>query len=1185
MLLHGCYYYDDLNFDRLPTVYYHLLDLLTRTAHVSELKPVFYEFDSFRVFHFWIVPFSSLFFFLFFSLAQYTIPQHSNLYTYYNISKLMAFGIPQITFAWCPTTPILATGSYHDKASQLELFQLSTDGSETVQKSIGKVNSSSRLTALAWGHSQTTSPLGIIAAGTHTGGLELWNPNVIVDSYNSGTRNAFISQKPTTHTQSIFYMEFNQHQPNLLVTAGSDNEVFIWDLANNPEIPYTPGAHSSTTDEQLTKVAWNCQVPYILSTCFSNGQTVILDLRSKKKVMELAAKDHLSSMVWHPDIATQLVTASTDDTHPVVMSWDLRRAHTPEKTMQAHSKGVLDLSWCRQDSDLLVSSGKDGRILGWNPRTALHSEIAKTTSPSAQIDFCPRNPNWLASASLSGEINVWSIQHDYRSVYLDTYRSNGTSDDDQYPIKQPPKWLRRPVGATFGFGGKLVMFSHQRPDSQQQKQLNTPKVKMTTLNDKDIVKRASALQYAKIDHQMLLKFVDQKCLQPDVDEHWLILKILFAENAREQLVNHLGLDKQTLLLQKELVPSTLQSSPPSPSPLHTTNLDESIEWMGNHRATLSGIFKSADGSATGNDFFSSTHPDKSTTTPSINLLRDRQITQAVATGDFETAVALCLEDESRMADALLLAISGGPDLFARTRRRYLEHQSQVSYMQLLDHLVRQDLMSFVQNSHVNDWKLVLAVLCTFGASDEFGGLCEALGLRLETAAATLPSASSSHHLDNMLPHPDQLNQHAAACYLASGKLERLLPIWVSDLEQRNNNKGDYIDGLQEFMEKVTVFLTAIEFEDSSMMDSDKRGTLSMTAATRDCQYMDLLYDKYCEYAAFLASNGQLDTAIKYTGLVPDSYYGQPNKVDMAIIRDRICGATSHHGAMLLQKKDRIQLPFGTQHVIPTPQQETTIQLKDLGQHRLFHQPHHLYYGTNQQRLNDSTADTLFMTARDVPYFETTAAANNNRTQQENYFFDSITSKTESPSTLYDDKSMGTQGTNDDVFLDINSMVITSPMTLQSDDMENNNTYFDKGLQHKPAHQRQSMDAPPTTRHHQAHEFDNEQQNSHQYQRHQATHYHESFSIQQHPQLDYQKMISPQQQQQESPHTKHQKRRDDQKSTSPTTMYTSPVDTRNYISNNRGEKSSPHHHRTSPRNHLYRSPQGNDYEKRRQCKII
>jgi protein transport protein SEC31 len=202
-------------------------------------------------------------------------------------------------------------------------------------------------------------------------------------------------------------------------------QVFIWDLANNPEIPYTPGAHSSTNDEQqqLTKVAWNCQVPYILSTCFSNGQTVILDLRSKKKVMELVTKDHLSSVVWHPDIvsiiplcqliysppllpfqATQLVTASTDDTHPVVTSWDLRRAHTPEKTMRAHSKGVLDLSWCRQDSELLVSSGKDGRILSWNPRTALHSEIAKTDSSSVQIDFCPRNPNWLASASLSGEV-------------------------------------------------------------------------------------------------------------------------------------------------------------------------------------------------------------------------------------------------------------------------------------------------------------------------------------------------------------------------------------------------------------------------------------------------------------------------------------------------------------------------------------------------------------------------------------------------------------------------------------------------------------------------------------------------------------------------------------------------------------------------------------------------------------
>jgi protein transport protein SEC31 len=29
--------------------------------------------------------------------------------------------------------------------------------------------------------------------------------------------------------------------------------------------------------------------------------------------------------------------------------------------------GVLSLSWCRADSDLLLSAGKDNRVICWNP--------------------------------------------------------------------------------------------------------------------------------------------------------------------------------------------------------------------------------------------------------------------------------------------------------------------------------------------------------------------------------------------------------------------------------------------------------------------------------------------------------------------------------------------------------------------------------------------------------------------------------------------------------------------------------------------------------------------------------------------------------------------------------------------------------------------------------------------------
>jgi protein transport protein SEC31 len=41
-----------------------------------------------------------------------------------------------------------------------------------------------------------------------------------------------------------------------------------------------------------------------------------------------------------------------------------------QQILTGHEKGVLSLSWCKQDADLLLSSGKDNRALCWNPQTS-----------------------------------------------------------------------------------------------------------------------------------------------------------------------------------------------------------------------------------------------------------------------------------------------------------------------------------------------------------------------------------------------------------------------------------------------------------------------------------------------------------------------------------------------------------------------------------------------------------------------------------------------------------------------------------------------------------------------------------------------------------------------------------------------------------------------------------------------
>ena len=70
---------------------------------------------------------------------------------------------------------------------------------------------------------------------------------------------------------------------------------------------------------------------------------------------------------------------------------------------------------------------------------------------------------------------------------------------------------------------------------------------------------------------------------------------------------------------------------------------------------------------------------------------DRLVTKALVLGDFESAVSLCLSSD-RFADAILLAVKGGPELLARTQKAYFERRTTAfPYLRLFQSIVTDDL--------------------------------------------------------------------------------------------------------------------------------------------------------------------------------------------------------------------------------------------------------------------------------------------------------------------------------------------------------------------------------------------------------------------------------------------------------------------------------------------------------------
>ncbi|KAK0204346.1 hypothetical protein DFS33DRAFT_1338755 [Desarmillaria ectypa] len=906
------------------------------------------------------------------------------------------------TFTWSPTSslPLIATGTVagaldesFSNESQLEIwapnfldkneFDLGIEGQSGPK---GSVKDTSRFNRLTWGYVDSSRPRGVIAAGMENGELALWDPAKILAG--AGSSESLILRN-TNHTGPVRALDFNPLQTHLLSSGAVNGEVCIWDL-KDPTKPYapTPGSRSTKLDE-ITSVAWNQQVPYVLAGASTTGYTVVWDLRGKREVVALAygggagtlagqvsatnglavgGRRGMSAIAWHPDNATRLVTASEDDSSPIIMVWDLRNARAPEKILTGHEKGVLSLSWCKQDADMLLSCGKDNRALCWNPQTSeIIGELPSASNWAFQVEWCPRNPDLLATAFFDGTVGIHSIQSTNEPAATavpapagaDIFDSTGYSQTQggTLSLKQPPKWLRCPVSSSFGFGGKLVSVSNL-PSAQGKHQSAVVHLRKV-VTEQELVEQATKLK-AAIEGDSLKSFAQEKAdAAPDEQEAWKALLSLFQADSRDELVTLLGFSKadiasrvaeaveklkvakQSLEEEVETEEEDSELKPHEPvvsfAEEHTFHVASDDDPFGGAvEKTPSEI--SADATSDGNrladaestttapslfgddgpgmaqrdvagaDFFSSiglsgesvppidvphtnygidssvaatigsgpssvtSETSKSNTFkiyPADESETDRLVTKAVVLGDFESAVSLCLSSD-RFADAILLAARGGPELLQQTQKTYFERRTNTyPYLRLFQSIVTNDLSDIVHNADLQEWQEIFVVICTFASKEEFSGLAEQLGRRLEFQFAV---SNASEDLDQA----SQFRKYAILTYLAAVRLERIASIWTEEMVEQESglladgkHQGDsyytvHAQALQSFIEKVTVFRSATKYVDGDLQRQDS-----------DIKTFKLanLYDRYFEYAGLLASQGLVEEAKVFLKLTPSDYKG------------------------------------------------------------------------------------------------------------------------------------------------------------------------------------------------------------------------------------------------------------------------------------------------------------------------
>ncbi|CDK29270.1 unnamed protein product [Kuraishia capsulata CBS 1993] len=748
--------------------------------------------------------------------------------------------------------PLLATGTLagavdadFSSSSALEIWDV-LDPSK--KEPVAQDSVSNRFHSLTWSAPFENYDNGLLAGAFEDGNILLWDAAKFISS--SSLQSSLVHECKK-HTGPVKTLAFNPLQSHVLASGGSRGEIFIWDTKKlSPAM--SPGKAMSPLDE-VTSIAWNNSMSHIFASAGNTGYGSIWDLKAKKEVLHLSytgpsGRANLTSIAWHPTQSTKLVTASDSDGTPVILTWDLRNSNVPETIMTGHKKGVLSLDWCKQDPELLLSSGKDNSTFLWNPVKGIKlGEYPSLPNWAFETRFAPKLPEVFATASFDKKITIQSLQDTSPPV---SQQVNATSEVDfwseishtetqqpEFTVKQAPKWLQCPVGASFGFGGKIVVFSPKDGKSSVKIEKYAKDEKL----DEFVTKLSTALKDGDFN-----ELCSEKETTAAGSKDWKLLKELLEVGKLELLKKKIALEPVKDSINgnsgeedKVAVKAPAETDDDFFSSLGTTT--ESSFIPPTTEFTIDGAFK----------VFES---DESDAVKEIKL--------DILKGDLDKAVSLCVKDDKIM-EALVLSLVGSENAKKAAKDAYFKKYAEKSSLaRILYSVSNNDLSDVVKNGDLKNWKEIASAIVAHSSGESYSTYFVEIGERL--IASDIEDA----------------REIAISFFIAADALDKVSEIWLSELsnieasflkssEQGASSPADArFLALREVVEKVMVYRSISK----DVRKADGEGLKSLT-------------DAYLEFSDLLSTYGHYDLSLKLLGLIPES-------AEVKLAKQRLTKATN-----------------------------------------------------------------------------------------------------------------------------------------------------------------------------------------------------------------------------------------------------------------------------------------------------
>lgn len=771
--------------------------------------------------------------------------------------------------AWCPSeagASLLALGSasvgtsVSDATLDFVSFDAGRSGADMDVKASIRMEGGRRFSSISWGRlgTETTFPMGCVAGGLQDGIVTLWNANVIMNS--NGSDQGVVTTLQV-HKGTVNCVEFHPLKSSVMATCG-DSEVKIVNF-DNPTAPnlFEPSSNNKHVGSEVLSCAWNRVVPHILCSSSNTGTTVVWDLKQKKEVISFqdpASRLRCSSVAWHPEVPTQLVVCYDDDRQPSMQMWDLRNCQYPFKETAPHTKGVLSVAWNPMDPNLILSCGKDNRVIctsiaSGSPETWCEMSAQQY---SYEVDWAPHKAA-LFSAASSGSVGIYSVQQ------------------QQNAGKYCPRWYRKSCGSSFGFGGKLLSFGAKATEAAKPPTASFCH-SLVVPSEPEIVPTADLFEHWIAERRLREYCHDKTRRCGGIASHeglmWELMGSQFEEDGRSKVPTLLGFDQDRILQEAERLlgskPGNLmgqnpeeEAAPAAPAPslgpeLDLTQAESFFEELSasteqKKREEMEREEQKKKEEALG---LTNTKTSKVTDWSSGP---EALIKQALLVGNLTAAVELCFKS-GKMAEALLLASGGGTTLWTRARDEYLRLQGD-SFLTTVGNIMTNDFSKLVANSNLAHWMETLAIIATY-SNREYQALCEQLAERLEKEKFDIRSA--------------------VICYICAKNFPKTVSIWANT---HVASQGSQKLALQDLVEKMAVLQDATKFSQADPLFSQK----------------------LTKYAEILANSGRLTAAMRYLCLLADDN-------SSAILRDRIFNSAPGQMGQMLRSAPRF--PFQTTEV-------------------------------------------------------------------------------------------------------------------------------------------------------------------------------------------------------------------------------------------------------------------------------